>query len=50
MTLDTILYISSYTKLVTVIAALQLVEQGKLHLDEPDQVSEFSLIPSSRYG
>jgi CubicO group peptidase (beta-lactamase class C family) len=50
MTLDTIFYIASCTKLVTVIAALQLVEQGKLHLDEPEQVSDFNLIPSSRYG
>ena len=50
MTLDTIFYIASCTKLVTVIAALQLVEQGKLRLDEPEQVCGFSLMLSSRYG
>jgi CubicO group peptidase (beta-lactamase class C family) len=50
MTLDTIFYIASCTKLVTVIAALQLVEQGKLRLDDPEQVCDFNLMPSSRYG
>ncbi|KAF2430807.1 beta-lactamase/transpeptidase-like protein [Tothia fuscella] len=41
MTLDTIFYIASCTKLVTAIAALQLVEQGKLNLDEPEQVKKY---------
>jgi CubicO group peptidase (beta-lactamase class C family) len=49
MTLDTMFYIASCTKLVTTIAALQLVELGKLHLDEPKQVCNPSLMPS-RYG
>jgi methyl acetate hydrolase len=35
MTLDTVFRIASMTKLVTVIAAMQLVEQGRLALDEP---------------
>jgi CubicO group peptidase (beta-lactamase class C family) len=39
MALDTIFYIASCTKLVTAIAALQLVEQDRLQLDEPKQVS-----------
>ncbi|KZS87722.1 beta-lactamase transpeptidase-like protein [Sistotremastrum niveocremeum HHB9708] len=35
LTLDTVFWIASFTKLVTTIAALQLVEQGKLSLDAP---------------
>jgi CubicO group peptidase (beta-lactamase class C family) len=35
MTLDTVFRVASMTKLVTVIAAMQLVEQGRLALDEP---------------
>lgn len=35
MTLDAVFRIASMTKLVTCVAALQLVEQGKLALDEP---------------
>lgn len=35
MTLDTVFWIASMTKAVTSVAALQLVEQGKLQLDEP---------------
>ncbi|UNO47299.1 serine hydrolase domain-containing protein [Alicyclobacillus acidoterrestris] len=35
MTTDTIFWIASMTKAVTSVAAMQLVEQGKLHLDEP---------------
>ena len=35
MTLDTIFRIASMTKAVTSVAAMQLVEQGKLQLDEP---------------
>jgi methyl acetate hydrolase len=35
MTLDTVFWIASMTKTVTTVAAMQLVEQGKLDLDEP---------------
>ena len=35
MTLDTVFWIASMTKAVTSVAAMQLVEQGKLHLDDP---------------
>jgi methyl acetate hydrolase len=35
MTLDTIFRIASMTKAVTSVAAMQLVEQGKLQLDQP---------------
>src|SRR5262245_28880690 len=34
MTLDTVFWIASMTKAVTSVAAMQLVEQGRLHLDE----------------
>ena len=37
MTLDSIFWIASCTKLVTVIAAMQLVEKGELALDDADQ-------------
>ena len=36
MTLDTVFWIASMTKAVTTIAAMQLVEQGKLRLDQHD--------------
>ena len=35
MTLDTVFWIASMTKAVTSVAAMQLVEQGKLDLDRP---------------
>lgn len=35
MTLDTVFWIASMTKAVTSVAGMQLVEQGKLELDEP---------------
>ncbi|HEX5368643.1 MAG TPA: serine hydrolase domain-containing protein [Dehalococcoidia bacterium] len=35
MTLDTVFWIASMTKPVTSVAAMQLVEQGRLDLDEP---------------
>ena len=35
MTLDTVVWIASMTKAITAAAAMQLVEQGKLQLDEP---------------
>ncbi|KAK7955352.1 beta-lactamase/transpeptidase-like protein [Apiospora saccharicola] len=38
MTLDSIYYIASCTKLLTGIVVMQLVEQGKLQLDDADQL------------
>src|SRR5579859_241566 len=35
MSLDTLVWIASMTKAVTSVAAMQLVEQGRLSLDEP---------------
>ena len=35
MTLDSVFWIASMTKAITAAAAMQLVEQGKLALDEP---------------
>ena len=35
MTLDTVVWIASMTKAITATAAMQLVEQGKLSLDQP---------------
>ena len=35
MTTDTVVWIASMTKLIAAVAALQLVERGQLHLDEP---------------
>jgi CubicO group peptidase (beta-lactamase class C family) len=35
MTTDTVFWIASMTKAVTAVAAMQLVEQGKLQLDQP---------------
>jgi len=35
MTLDTVFRIASMTKAITSVAAMQMVEQGKLKLDEP---------------
>lgn len=35
MTVDTVFWIASMTKAITSTAAMQLVEQGKLALDEP---------------
>jgi CubicO group peptidase (beta-lactamase class C family) len=35
MTLDTVCWIASMTKTVTAVACMQLVEQGKLRLDQP---------------
>ena len=40
MTLNSIFWIASCTKLITAIAALQLVEQGKLHLDDADEAEK----------
>lgn len=38
MTLDTVFWLASCTKLLTGIACMQLVEQGRLSLDDPDQL------------
>jgi methyl acetate hydrolase len=35
MTLDTVIWIASMTKAITSVAAMQLVEQGRITLDEP---------------
>src|SRR5215831_19134237 len=35
MTLDTVAWIASMTKAITSVAAMQLVEQGQVTLDEP---------------
>ncbi|KAL8952066.1 MAG: hypothetical protein Q9183_007415, partial [Haloplaca sp. 2 TL-2023] len=40
MTLDSIFWIASCTKMICGIAAMQLVEQGKLNLDDADKVEE----------
>jgi len=42
MTLDTIFWIASCTKMIAGIAAMQLVEQGKLSLDDPDQAENLA--------
>lgn len=41
MALDTVLWIASCTKLITSIAAMQLVEKGRLDLDDGDQVERY---------
>ncbi|ETI26882.1 hypothetical protein G647_09981 [Cladophialophora carrionii CBS 160.54] len=43
MTLDNIFWIASCTKMITGVACMQLVEQGRLSLDDADQVA--SLCP-----
>jgi CubicO group peptidase (beta-lactamase class C family) len=40
MTLDSIFWIASCTKMITGIACMQLVEQGLLNLDDSDQVEK----------
>lgn len=40
MTTEVIFWIASCTKLITAIACMQLVEQNKLTLDDPDLVSK----------
>ncbi|KAF2460505.1 beta-lactamase/transpeptidase-like protein [Lineolata rhizophorae] len=40
MTPDTALWIASCTKLITSVAAMQMVERGKLRLDDADQAEE----------
>ncbi|KAF2402912.1 beta-lactamase/transpeptidase-like protein [Trichodelitschia bisporula] len=46
MTPETVFWIASCTKMITGIAALQLVEQGKLSLDDPE--STYKLAPELR--
>ena len=41
MTLDTVFWIASCTKMIAGIAAMQLVEQDKLALDDADQVEHY---------
>ncbi|KAF1941481.1 beta-lactamase/transpeptidase-like protein [Clathrospora elynae] len=43
MTLDNVFWIASCTKMITGLACMQLVEQGKLHLDDGDEVEK--LVP-----
>lgn len=40
MSLDTVFWIASCTKMITGIACMQLVEQGKLSLDDSEQVEK----------
>ncbi|KAI4244355.1 MAG: hypothetical protein LQ352_006846 [Teloschistes flavicans] len=40
MTLDSIFWIASCTKMITGIAVMQLVEQGKLSLDDADKIED----------
>lgn len=42
MTLDATMHVASCTKLVTAIACLQLVEMGKLSLDDPKDVENYA--------
>src|SRR5919199_3583666 len=46
MTVDTVAWIASMTKAVTSVAAMQLVEQGRITLDEPltERVPELGAI------
>jgi len=42
ITLDSVFWIASCTKMITGIACMQLVEQGKLSLDDSDQVEKIA--------
>ena len=42
MTMDSVFWIASCTKMITGIACMQLVEQGKLSLDDADQVEKIA--------
>ena len=46
MTLDSVFWIASCTKMIAGLACMQLVEQGKLHLDDGDEIE--NLIPELR--
>jgi CubicO group peptidase (beta-lactamase class C family) len=43
MTLDNVFWIASCTKMIAGLACMQLVEQGKLHLDDGDEMEK--LVP-----
>lgn len=43
MTLENVFWIASCTKMIAGLACMQLVEQGKLHLDDGDEIEK--LIP-----
>jgi hypothetical protein len=42
MDMDTTMFIASFTKLVTIISCMQLVEQGKFDLDDPECVKKYA--------
>ncbi|KAL4884561.1 beta-lactamase family protein [Aspergillus karnatakaensis] len=42
MTLDTVFWVASFTKLLTSVACMQLVEQGRLKLDDAEQVESIA--------
>lgn len=47
MTMDTVFWIASCTKMITAIACMQLVEQGALALDDADLVERLALVSPS---
>ena len=47
MTMDHSFWIASCTKMITGIACMQLVEQGKLNLDDGDQVEKLAPVSSA---
>lgn len=48
MTLETSFWIASCTKMITGIAAMQLVEQGKLELDSVEQVEKIAPVSGNQ--
>lgn len=54
MSVDNVFWIASCTKMITGIACMQLVEQGKLALDDVDQVEKLAPVgptsPLSSHG
>lgn len=42
MSLDTVFWLASFTKLLTSVSCMQLVEQGVLNLDDADQLESIS--------
>lgn len=50
MSMDSIFWIASCTKMITGIAALQLVEQGKLALDDVELVEKLAPVSSPTYS
>lgn len=47
MTMNNVFWIASCTKMITGIACMQLVEQGKLSLDDSDQVEKLAPVSLS---